>query len=352
MRQLTVWFVFAIFCSIDVQATTPISGSDAPDYRHAVQTWLADDDETSLPALSALAHKGNTSARLLLARIEATDRSYSPYLRSLSRSQWHTLFRSIIFDGAFARSWIRVESERGLELAQRLKDATQLGIHLLAIEKLLESGEPEAAEHLIRKVAVDGSDQQRDHLLTLLTPEHELWPYISGFRHARDGLTTGHTALQRIIDNNYGPLPNAVSLANDAVTRNARIFVDIGYQAGDRMPDFQLPKHYSDALVNWVLNAPAAIPVATLCQRSCLEAEVSACVVTAFGLVGGYYEVIRFDSPVENLISQHRFLHSERALGMVQRRIANARSEVGDIVFSPTALAAKSQCLASAVADW
>ena len=89
--------------------------------------------------------------------------------------------------------------------------------------------------------------------------------------------------------------------------------------------------------------------MANLCHRHCRKTDLTACAIAAFGLVGGYYELIRFDSPLENVISQDRFLDSPRAQGMVKRRIANAATEAGVRVFSEAELAQHSQCLANAI---
>ena len=79
---------------------------------------------------------------------------------------------------------------------------------------------------------------------------------------------------------------------------------------------------------------------------------MNACSLPAFGLVGGYYELIRFDSPLENLVSQRRFLASARAQGMIARRIASARSEAAVPVFEDAELAGRSACLARGLAGY
>ena len=56
-----------------------------PVFLAAVDTWLDDSDAVSLPVPSSLANAGNVSARLLLSRIETTDRASSDYINGLSR---------------------------------------------------------------------------------------------------------------------------------------------------------------------------------------------------------------------------------------------------------------------------
>ncbi len=62
-----------------------LQGADDPALQVAIETWLEDNDEDSLPAFAALAADGNVAARLLLSRIEVTDQGPSNYVNSLSR---------------------------------------------------------------------------------------------------------------------------------------------------------------------------------------------------------------------------------------------------------------------------
>ena len=59
--------------------------------------------------------------------------------------------------------------------------------------------------------------------------------------------------------------------------------------------------------------------------------------------------MIRFDSPLETVILQDRFLQSRRAVGMIARRLAAARTEANETIFTHEELAARSQCLADAI---
>ncbi|MCP4431508.1 MAG: hypothetical protein GY806_11055 [Gammaproteobacteria bacterium] len=326
-----------------------LSGVNDPDFLMAVDTWLSDNDSGSLPVLSALSNKGNIAARLLLSRIEITDRASGNFVRQMSRSERVDLFRSNFGNGVFRLSWIKVEADRGNPIARALLDGTSLGINIAAIKHLYEIGEFEATEHLVRKVAVDGSQSERRELAQLLISGSELTPYLRGFRFTSLGMTTGRAALQYITGMNEGIDPDSIGLDNDPDTRTAMKFVDFGYQAGAQTIGYWDKGKHFDAIVKWTMTAPQAMAVANLCRRDCSDQQISACAITGFGLVGGYYEMIRFDSPLENIIPQDRFLNSERAIGMALRRIASARTEAGVKVFSDIELSKKSQCLAQAV---
>jgi hypothetical protein len=139
---------------------------------------------------------------------------------------------------------------------------------------------------------------------------------------------------------------------SDADTDAAASFAEYGYQTGVGNSDFDFDNTYFDALAGWIEIAPAAEPIASLCRRHCGVDEFAACAVAAFGVVGGYYKAIRFDSPMQTLISQSRFTASERAAGMVLRRIAFARAAAasGEPLISAGELESRSGCLAGAVA--
>jgi hypothetical protein len=93
------------------------------------------------------------------------------------------------------------------------------------------------------------------------------------------------------------------------------------------------------------------VPIAAVCSRYCNNGNIEACAITAFGLVGGYYKAIRFDSPIEALIKQSRFLSSNRAAGMVLRRISFKITTTGELLISDSDLHDKSDCLGNAVAE-
>ncbi|MCP4981914.1 MAG: hypothetical protein GY935_15645, partial [Gammaproteobacteria bacterium] len=330
-------------------AVTDIAGAGDDEFLRAVEIWLGDDDVRSLTMLASLSRKGNRAARLLLARIEITDRAPSVFVFGLDRIERNELYRDRRESSQFYPSWIWVEAEDGDQYAVTLRRAGELGIDFEAVRQLYALGEKEAAEHKIRKIAVDGSQRERAQLAKFLGPDDEHAPYLHGFRYAQRGMTTGQTALQTMIGQVKGVQPFDVELGVDADTKLAIVFVDIGYQAGRQVADYDLDGRHFDTITQWLLEASSASPIARLCRRTCSEAELPMCVLTAFGLIGGYYELLRFDSPLETLISQLRFLSSDRAEGMVSRKIASARSEASVPVFELGELRNRSACLATSV---
>ena len=342
----TVYLIFWVEVLViqSVQAND-LKGLEDPTFQTAIEIWLQDNDEESLPVFATLAGEGNIAARLLLARIEATDQAASDFVSGLSRKERVELFRSNSGKGLFRPTWLKSEKNAGNKIASTLLDSSNNVVNLDAIRMLYEIGEPEAAYDLIREVAGNGSQEQKQELANFLPEKSELMPYLRALQNPVAGFTVGHAALQQNIGSNElkGPEPDV---------RAAAHFVEYGYQTGVKTSDFDQTNHYYGDLASWIEVAPATTPIATLCRRYCGE-DTQNCSITAFGLVGGYYKAIKFDSPMQTLIEQSRYLTSDRAVGMVLRRVSFARpaGAAEKLLISDNELRTKSSCLAKAVAE-
>lgn len=323
-----------------------LPGGGDPAFRAAIETWLGDNDADSLPRLASLARGGNVAARLLLSRIEATDLAIGDYVAGLTRAERHDLFRPKAGKSQFRSTWLKAESDVGNPFAAALHASQGTEIDIESVEVLMALGEAEAAFHLIRKVAVDGTQSERKRLLGILAPDSEQAPYLRAFHDNAEGTTTGRTALRQMIAGLEGVELPSVVLGDDPEARAAAMYVDFGYQAGDRPLAYDAGNRYFERIAGWLMSAPEASALATICRRACHEADIPACANLSFGLVGGYYEVVRFDSPLEAVIDQSRFVKSDRAVGMMLRRIVSARMEADEPVFSDRELRRRSACLA------
>jgi hypothetical protein len=255
------------------------------------------------------------------------------------------LFRSNSGKGLFRPTWLKSEKKAGNQFASTLLDSTALAVKIDTIRTLYEIGEPEAAYELIRETAGNGSREQKQELANFLPKKSELMPYLRALQNPVAGYTVGHAALQQIIGSNelQGP---------ESDTRAAAQFVEFGYQTGVQTSDFDQTNRYYADLASWIESAPVTAPVATLCRQYC-GAATQHCAITVFGLVGGYYKVIKFDSPMQTLIDQPRYVISDRSVGMVMRRVSFARSAgaAKQLLISDSELRTKSTCLAEAVAE-
>jgi hypothetical protein len=321
-----------------------LQGMDDPALQAAIDTWLVDNDEDSLPVFATLAAQGNIAARMLLARIEVTDQGPSDFVDGLSRKERVEIFRSNSGTGLFRPTWLKSEKAAGNQFASVLLDSTNTVVDVDAIRKLYEMGEPEAAYDLIRETAGNGSPEEKKALVNFLPADSELMPYLRALQNPLLATTPGHAALQLAIDAN-------VLKATEADARAAANFVEYGYQTGVQTNEFNRSNAYYDDLKSWIQSASVTAPIATMCRRYCGE-DTGDCAITAFGLVGGYYKAIKFDSPMQTLIAQSRYATSERAVGMVLRRVSFARPAGASRKFliSDSELRATSACLAKAVA--
>jgi hypothetical protein len=350
LMTIVVFFWIEIFAIQGVQAND-LSGFNDPALLAAIEVWLQDDDTKSLPVFAFLAGEGNKAARLLLARIEATEQAASDFVSGLSRKERIDLFRSNSGKGLFRPTWLKSEMQAGNKVAAVLLESSNTTVNVPAIRTLYEIGEEEAAYDLIREVAGIGSQEDKEELANFLPPGSELTPYLRALQSPVAGLTPGHAALQKIINGN-----EAIKAANDFPgskheTSAAAEFIEFGYQNGVDASDFNQTNSYYDDLANWIEAESATAPITTLCRRVCNNGYVKSCAITAFGLVGGYYKAIKFDSPIQTLIKQSRYVTSDRAVGMVLRRISFVKTAAGTPMISDRGLREKSPCLAKAVAE-
>jgi hypothetical protein len=344
LTTMCVCFWVEVLVIQSVQAND-LKGLEDPALQSSIEVWLQDNDEDSLPVFATLAGEGNIAARLLLARIEATDQAASDFVSGLSRKERIELFRSNSGKGLFRPSWLKSEKKAGNQFASTLLDSTALAVDIDAIRTLYEIGEPEAAYDLIRETAGNGSQDQKQELANFLPEKSELMPYLRALQNPVAGFTVGHAALQQIIGSNalQGPRSD---------TRVAAQFVEFGYQTGVQTSEFDQTNHYYDDLASWIESAPVTAPIATLCRRYC-GAKTQDCAITVFGLVGGYYKAIKFDSPMQTLIEQSRYVISDRSVGMVMRRVSFVRpaGAAEKFLISDSELRTQSSCLAKAVAE-
>jgi len=344
LAAASVMFFCLALCALPGSRAGELGGAQDPALQAALATWLQDNDANSLPQLAALAAGGNVAARLLLSRIEMTDQAPGAYLTGLSRKERVELFRSSSGTGLFRPTWLKAESESGNRIAGLLLESANTVVNLDAIRALYDIGEPQAAYDLIREVAGNGTPQQKQELADFLPRDSDLMPYLRALQHPQAGLTPGQAALQESLGGNQLQGP-------EADTRAAAYFLEYGYQTGVQGSEFGPANYYYDDLSDWVESAAATAPIANLCRRYC-AGDNGNCAVTVLGLVGGYYKAIKFDSPLETLIEQSRYQASDRAIGMVLRRVAFARpaGASGKLLISDTELRARSACLAPPVA--
>ena len=312
------------------------AGSNLQD---AIDLWLSGNDADSLPMLSNLAKSGDTDARLLLAQIEVTDKGLSPYRLALSKPQARDLFRQVDQTSPFAASWLTVEAQDGDPLAQALLQARSAEPNPDVIYQLAKLGERQATDHPSRIISLYGTEDDRRELSQNPHLLPELEPYVAYLSNMPEPRGDGLSALRHITGT-----PEQIS-PEDPDTIGMAGLLALGFGFGDASAG----NRWYHTVQDWVMTAPETRPIANLCEAQC-GSQASACGMAMMALAGGYYEVIRIDSPLEKLIPQDIFLNSQRAQLMTLRRAALARSETNNPP-ELSKIAAFSQCAADLVQE-
>lgn len=277
--------------------------------------WLSGDDAQALPQLAELARTGNLDARLLLARIETQDLGPSPYRVAMDPDAAKALFRDATAPTLWPQTWLSVEAAKGAPRAVALQKASQPEPDLPLISQLHALGEAQASDHPTRILALRGSDAEKTALKAHPALLPELAPYLAYLSDPPEPRGDGLAALRHITGDE----------TIDATERDAMGMAGIlalGFHYGDH--DAGNP--WRPIVEHWLLSNPASRPVAALCETRCPQ-QAGACSFAMMALNGGYFELIRIDSPLETVIPQERFLHSPRAAQMVLRRATLARAE-------------------------
>ncbi|WP_420395162.1 hypothetical protein [Nioella sp.] len=308
-------FKSVLFFAILALMPMPAHAQSEPDLTEIVALWLSGNDAESLPALSQMSQAGDRDAQLLLARIETGDLGPSPYRLSLPRETSRTLFRAVGPDDRFGRSWLAVAARSDDARAQALATADRPGVTLDRIAALHRLGEAQAAHHATQILALYGDAADRAALSGSGLVLEELTPYLDYLSGPPEPRGNGLAALRYI-----------TGLDADATDPDARGMAELlalGHGFGDTDPD----NRWRGAVESWVMTSPHTAPIARLCHAACPEEDVPACAFALMSATGGYYEVIRLDSPLETVIPQADFLASRRAELMALRRAVLVRRE-------------------------
>ena len=193
-----------------------------------------------------------------------------------------------------------------------------------------------------RIVALYGTAGQKQALLADDQMLDELRPYVQYLSGVPEARGDGLAALRHI-----APGKSDMVHADDAETLGMAGVLALGFGFGDHDP----ANRWRADVETWLLSAPAVRPIANLCTTQCAS-EAGACAFAFMALSGGYFEAIRFDSPLEGVIPQAAFQDSPRARLMVLRRAVLARTETNvQWLAEPEAVRPISACAAQLIAD-
>ena len=267
------------------QAQTPeppparhtVPGADAPAFARALALWLDDDEATALPALAALAHEGNTAARLLLGLIDRSPTLQGPWLARLPRAQRLEVMRAP--GGMSGRSWLAEIASDPIAAAWLALMRTDAGLATGAA--LAALGETRAAREALVVLAMRHHPDLGQDWHDWMDPELAflIWP------RAREAV---RTQLERVLPAGH--------------------------------PHWLLVGQATAAWDIWLASSPAAAPFAAFCRAECPQ-SVAACQRAAHAALGSHVAALTLGSPVEALIAQTDFLASPRSRSSLLRRI-------------------------------
>lgn len=137
-------FVFAAFAFL----TTGAFAQATAELTAAIDSWLEDDDQASLPVISNLAQNGDAFAQMLISQIERETPSggETPYVLAMDRKARIKTFRAP--GGLSGTLWVKKRAAEGDALAAALLASKLLDAGIDTAHALHRAGEVEAAKCL------------------------------------------------------------------------------------------------------------------------------------------------------------------------------------------------------------
>lgn len=323
------------------EASAEISGSNDVAFRTAMTQWLDDDDRQALPALSSLAHNGNKAARYLLAQIERTTHfaTESSFMKSQNRQERISLLR--IPKGLGGTSWLEALQQDGEQLAAMLLEFKHRQIEYRHLDNLIKAGEKRLLDYrkhgflatgdndLVRKLGKSGNLKTGEHFL--------LWfENLLGWRFSDKNVATDEEkqdSMQAMkADFQKQGIDSALFFVSAYKYLSPKTKeTDRAFHFGSMLyPSHFNSRHHSHTTKeisefgDWLLYNSGKTEQLTLpyniCQTHCPN-SIGTCMAGTVDLSGGYFELARFTSPLENLISQEDYLSSDRAMNSILRRM-------------------------------
>ena len=329
--------VALLFALIPLLATAQPAGHDSPRLQTAIQAWLANEDQTALPALAELAAGGNTAAQILLGRIDRRPRGQ--WLANLPWKDRSSLMRAP--NDGFGMSWLKIAAERGDELANLFQNAKSGPPTENDLTNLLAAGELTEAQILMRRLREPGDNMNWPQNLEKLVERGELgadmryarwyWLSYSGGQTEAEKQQKTRQYLDEFINSAPYNDPGVLSV----VFRSADITnaLNISFETAHQLQMFLLTGlNTSEPHDNFdketlfafgqILNRAAPTnrplsPLRHLCQTHC-EEELEICLAAGVATLQGYERLRNYASPTETLIPFETYATSARAIADLQ----------------------------------
>ncbi|MDD7970353.1 hypothetical protein [Roseinatronobacter alkalisoli] len=261
-----------------------LPGSTHPEFRSALESWLADDEAQSLPALARLAQDGNGAARVLLGLIDKKSSLQGPWISALPRQDRIALLRAQ--GGLSGRNWMAVAAP-GIDYAQLWNRLWQLDGGLDIAQGFAAKGDSRAV---------------REALLVLASRQEGSFPpevlATDWFPAALSYLVAEWPAAPGDI-----PAPDQGDPQLGMVGQT----VDHGH------------------LRTWLGQAELAAPLQQVCDIQCPQ-QSQECALALYEGLGSYPGLVRLGAPLPYLDAPEGFFRTPRGRASLARRIMLTRS--------------------------
>ncbi|MFD1912328.1 hypothetical protein [Halodurantibacterium flavum] len=276
--------------SIPVQSpavpTPAVPGQNDPAFQEALEAWLADDEETALPALAELARGGNTAAQILLALIDKSPELQGPWLARLPRRERVPMMRDS--GGISGHSWIHAAAGSS-PLAEHWQATWAVDTPHSVIGGFSALGEGRAA----RAAAITIAARERRGFAELADDPH--YPH----------------ALRYFIWREWAGKPEHLARLTEEI---------MSLPEGDPQRDLMGEPSDPAALADWLMTAAETRPIAIFCTARC-GATAPACAQAAARALADPLLVMSQGSPAEALVDTERFAESPRGQAALLRRV-------------------------------
>ena len=264
----------------------PIAGQDDLRFEAALDSWLADDEATSLPALAGLAAEGNRAAQVLLALIDREPTAQGPWLVNLGRRERRTLTRAP--GGLSGRSWMeQAAADTPLAALWRERDSPDTAIETaLAFAAM---GEGRAARETLQAIT---ERQHRGFAAAASDP-----------RYPPD--------MRYLVWREWGRTPEGREAAEAEIAE---------LMPGDpQIRRFIVQSVSQNDTDDWLASAPLAAPLRATCDAMCPATPI-ACRRATYRLLGEEYgKLAQFGTLSETLILPERWHASPRGQKAILR---------------------------------
>jgi hypothetical protein len=337
-----------------------IQGADAELYRGAVQTWLDDNDQDSLPKLAGLARDGNAAAKELLWLIGARPDLWTSWLDELPDTERNAFFRPRLVDGRGHGGWWRPTDEP--EIVRLLRTEPLEDPFIEDMIRLIEQGEPRLAftrmASVLRyrdfdQIASIAASSRLPPELHFFMPLAELIrdpaqvrelssaPPSDGEPDERMQLALFYSwATYLMVESDFAHQIPAETL-REMITDLHGVAEHLPFISGDIL--LADPVHAGksawparrERTLDWLKHADSAAHYRRMCRQSCAS-EFDRCLLTSFFANNGFAVMYGQDTPSERLISGDDFRKSERGRKLPLRRLT--RELLGNEAAMPTRL--------------